>query len=117
MPVILRVLIPSFLIRVGRRVARSAVFHKRLAGSSQPSGPQRRCAGDTKSQIDTPIIKARPTYIRFAVHQLPSSQTVVRKHDGRADHAEQTAQPLPMTEPTQRVRQGRPARQTAAAGG
>lgn len=28
-----------------------------------------------------------------------------RKHDGRADHAEQTAQPLPMTEPTQRVRQ------------
>nr|AVI43268.1 hypothetical protein [Klebsiella pneumoniae] len=27
-----------------------------------------------------------------------------RKHDGRADHAEQTAQPLPMTEPTQRVR-------------
>ncbi len=103
MPVILRVLIPSFLIRVGRRVARSAVFHKRLAGSSQPSGPQRRCAGDTKSQIDTPIIKAADVHQvrRPPVAEQPDRG---RKHDGRADHAEQTAQPLPMTEPTQRVR-------------
>ncbi len=72
---------------------------------SRPS-PQRRCAGDTKSQIDTPIHQGQ----QADVHQVRRPPVAEqpdrgRKHDGRADHAEQTAQPLPMTEPTQRVRQ------------
>ncbi len=105
MPVILRVLIPSFLIRVGRRVARSAVFHKRLAGEFAAV----RSATAMRRRHEVP--DRHPNHQGQAdVHQVRRPPVAEqpdrgRKHDGRADHAEQTAQPLPMTEPTQRVRQ------------
>ncbi len=72
-----------FLIRVGRRVARSAVFHKRLAGSSRsrPSGVTAMRRRHTKSQIDTPIIKAADVHqVRPPVAEQPDRG---RKHDGR----------------------------------
>jgi len=62
---------------------------ERSCGSSQLSGPQRRCASDTRSQTATASISARLAVESPGAPAVLESGIETEQHDRRADHAGQ----------------------------